>query len=173
MVDVSDSSPSGRRADTVGEHNLGRLSEESFEQRGDYEALLFEGRWHRSGELFERSRRIAAGLAELGLAPGDRVVITMANCPEVTIMYQALWRAGLVVTPATFLLPAQDLRHVVSDAEASAIVTTPEFVPKVKEAVDGLDHVRFVFCTEEGEDGHPRAVVTRGRGAERDRRPRR
>ena len=153
MVDVSDSSPSGRRADTVGEHNLGRLSEESFEQRGDYEALLFEGRWHRSGELFERSRRIAAGLAELGLAPGDRVVITMANCPEVTIMYQALWRAGLVVTPATFLLPALDLRHVVSDAEASAIVTTPEFVPKVKEAVDGLDHVRFVFCTEEGEDG--------------------
>jgi long-chain acyl-CoA synthetase len=77
----------------------------------------------------------------------------MANCPEVTIMYQALWRAGLVVTPATFLLPVPDLRHVLADAEASAIVTTPEFVPKVKEAVEGLEHVRFVFCTEEAQDG--------------------
>ena len=171
VVDLSDSSPSVRRASAVGEHNLGRLSEESFERKGDYEALLFEGRRHRSGELFERSRRIAAGLAELGLAAGDRVVITMANCPEVTIMYQALWRAGLVVTPATFLLPVPDLRHVIANAEASAIVTTPEFVPKVKEAVDGLEHVKFVLCTEEGEDGvlslasledaEPREIVAR------------
>ena len=128
MVDVSDSSPSGRRADTVGEHNLGRLSEESFEQRGDYEALLFEGRWHRSGELFERSRRIAAGLAELGLAPGDRVVITMANCPEVTIMYQALWRAGLVVTPATFLLPARGPAARGRRRRGVGRRDTPEFV---------------------------------------------
>ncbi len=171
VVDLSDSSPSVRRASTVGVHNLGRLSEESFERKGDYEALLFEGRRHRSGELFERSRRIAAGMAELGLAAGDRVVITMANCPEVTIMYQALWRAGLVVTPATFLLPVPDLRHVIANAQASAIVTTPEFVPKVKQAVDGLEHVKLVLCTEEGEDGvlalasledaEPREIVAR------------
>ena len=39
----------------------------------------------------------------------------MANCPEVSIVYQALWRAGLVVTPATFLLPALELRHVIAE----------------------------------------------------------
>jgi hypothetical protein len=32
----------------IGEHNLARLSEQAFAQRGDYEALLFEGRWYRS-----------------------------------------------------------------------------------------------------------------------------
>ena len=37
----------------------------------------------------------------------------MANCPEVGIVYQALWRAGAVVTPATFLLTPPDLRHVI------------------------------------------------------------
>ena len=153
MVDVSDSSPPARRTDAVGEHNLGRLSEEAFERRGDYQALLFEGRWHRSGELFERSQRIAAGLGELGLAAGERVVVTMANCPEVTIMYQALWRAGAVVTPATFLLPAPDLRHVIANAEAAAVVTTPEFLPKVKEAIEGLAHVKFVLCTEDAGEG--------------------
>ena len=63
----------------------------------------------------------------------------MANCPEVGIIYNALWRAGAVVTPAMFLLPPEDLRHVIADAEACAVVTTPEFVDKVREAVAGLD----------------------------------
>ena len=66
----------------VSQH-LGRLAEESYERRGDYPALLFEGRWYGSGELFDRSRRLAAGLADHGVNPGDRVVVTMANCPEV------------------------------------------------------------------------------------------
>jgi long-chain acyl-CoA synthetase len=130
----------------TGRHHLGHLAERSFERRGDYEALLFEGRWHRSAELFDRSQRIAAGLGEHGVAPGDRVVVSMANCPEVGISYQAIWRAGAVVTPAMFLLPAEDLRHVISDSRASAVITTPEFVPKVLEATEGLDHVRHVIC---------------------------
>jgi long-chain acyl-CoA synthetase len=154
----------------VSQH-LGRLAEESFERRGDYPALLFEGRWYGSGELFERSRRLAAGLSDHGVGPGDRVVVTMANCPEVGITYQGVWRAGAVVTPATFLLPPEDLRHVIADAGASAVLTTPEFVPKVTEAVAGLDHVRHVICTADvGEDvvsmaeleaSEPRGVVDR------------
>ena len=63
----------------------------------------------------------------------------MANRPEVSVVYQAVWRAGAVVTPATFLLAAEDLRHVIADSEASAVITTPEFVDKVREAVAGVD----------------------------------
>jgi long-chain acyl-CoA synthetase len=83
----------------------------------------------------------------------------MANCPEVSITYQALWLAGAVVTPATFLLPAPDLRHVIANAEARAVITTPEFVDKVAEATDGLDHVRFIICTEAAVDGAVDGVV--------------
>ena len=97
--------------------------------------------------MFERSCRIAAGLGELGIAPGERVVVTMANSPDVGVLYQALWRAGAVVTPATFLLPPEDLRHVVANAEAAAVVTSPEFADKVREAVTGLDCVRSVISS--------------------------
>jgi long-chain acyl-CoA synthetase len=136
----------------VGEHHLARLAEQAHERRGDYPSTLFEGTWLGAGEIFERARRIGAGFALLGLAPGERVVVTMANCPEVSIVYQGLWRAGLVVTPATFLLPAPELRHVLADSAASAVVTTPEFLPKVTEAVAGLPSVRFVICTEDSDD---------------------
>ena len=86
--------------------HLARAAEAAFERRGDYESLLFEGRWHRSGELFDRAAAVATGLAQLGLEPGERVVVTMTNCAEVGIIYQAVWRAGLVATPAMFLLAA-------------------------------------------------------------------
>ncbi|HZU40060.1 MAG TPA: AMP-binding protein [Solirubrobacteraceae bacterium] len=157
---------------TPGECNLARLAEQAFERRGDYPSLLFEGRWHGSGELFERSCRLAGGLAQAGVRPGERVVVTMANCPEVGIAYNGLWRAGAVVTPATFLLPEPELRHVIADAGASAVITTPEFLGKVTAAVEGLEHVRFVACAgecgpeaiplHELEQGEPAAIAPRG-----------
>jgi long-chain acyl-CoA synthetase len=137
----------------LGEYTLGLLTERSFETRGDYPALLFEGRWYSSGELFKWSCRIAAGLTELGVGAGDRVVVTMANGPEVQVVYQAVWRAGGVVTPATFLLSTEELAHVVADSEACAVVTTPDFAPKASAAVRGLDHVRFVISTEAAGEG--------------------
>jgi long-chain acyl-CoA synthetase len=134
---------------SLGEHNLAALAERSFAAKGDYDALLFEGRWHRSGELFERGRRLAAGLSQLGIAPGDRVVVTMANSPEVGIVYHALWRAGAVVTPASFLLSGTELHHVVSDAEAAAVITTKQFADKVREATADVESVRHLISTGE------------------------
>jgi long-chain acyl-CoA synthetase len=150
--------------------NLARLAEAAFERRGDYESLLFEDRWHGSAELFSRACRLAGGLSELGIAPGERVVVSMANCPEVSMAYQAVWRAGAVVTPATFLLTTPDLRHVIADSEAAAVITTPDFVDKVLEAVDGVESVRHVISTSDRdgvvalralEEAAPRSIVAR------------
>ena len=106
--------------------NLARAAEETFARLGDHESLWFDGRRLRSGELQERAARLAAGLQENGIAPGDRVVVQMPNCPEVGIAYQAIWRAGGVVTPALFLLPQPELDHIASDSGAKVVLTTPE-----------------------------------------------
>ena len=81
--------------------------------------------------------------------------MTMTNSEQVGIAYQALWRAGTIVTPANFLLRAEDLRHVIADAEAAAVITSPEFTDKVLEATTGLEHVRHLLCTA-GADGFAR-----------------
>ncbi len=138
---------------SIGEHNLAKLGDEAFERHGDRpQATFFDGRWYSSGELREQAHRLAAGFQELGVAPGDRVVVHMANCPEVGTTYAAIWRAGAVTTPAIFLLPVEELRYVLEDAEAAAVVTTPEFLDKVVKAADGIDDLRIV-CLGQGGDG--------------------
>jgi long-chain acyl-CoA synthetase len=118
--------------------NLARLAEASLDRHGDYPALCFEGAWHTSGEAHDRATRLAGGLLELGVRPGDRVAVVMANCPEVSQVYQAVWRAGAVVTPVVFLVTADELGHVLRDSGAVAVVTSPELVPKFGELCQGL-----------------------------------
>ncbi len=125
--------------------NLARQAERALERQGDYDSLCFEGRWHRSAEMAGRAARLAAGLADLGVRPGDRLLVLMANCPEVLITYQAAWRAGAVVTPLIFLVTEDELRHALTDSGAVGVVTTAEFLPKVTAALDGAPDVRFVL----------------------------
>jgi len=135
----------------VGQHNLARLAEQALERLGDRESLCFEGRWYRSGELHERSTRIAGGLAARGLEPGDRAVVMMSNSPDVAMIYTALWRAGAAITPAIFLLSDDELESILRDSEARAVFTSPEFLAKVRTAAAAAPSVEWIFCPGEQE----------------------
>ena len=131
--------------------NLARQAELALERQGDYDSLCYEGRWHSSGSLAGRAARFATGLSGLGVRPGDRLVVLMANCPEVLITYSAAWRAGAVVTPLIFLVSEEELRNALVDSGAVGVVTTAEFLPKVSAALAGAPaalagapEVRFV-----------------------------
>jgi long-chain acyl-CoA synthetase len=137
----------------VGEHNLARLAEQPLERHGDYESLVFEGRWHSSGSIDDRSRRFGAALVELGIRPGDRVVVLMSNCPEAYIAYNAIWRAGAVLTPAIFLLSAVELRHLLADSGARAVITTPDLAGTVREARAAVETLEWVVTTGEAGAG--------------------
>src|SRR5215472_16562827 len=132
------------------EENLAKQAELALDRQGDHDALFFEDRWHSSGSLADRAARFATGLTDLGVRPGDRLLVLMANCPEVLITYSAAWRAGAVVTPLIFLVSQDELRHALIDSGAVGVMTTAEFLPKVSAAVKwdgevgGVPSVRFV-----------------------------
>lgn len=126
--------------------SLPLLAEQSRERFGD-SVLLFEDRNHTASELGEQARHVAGGLRNLGVRPGDRVVVCMSNCPEVVITYHATWWIGALTTPVLFLLTETELRHVFADSGAVVAVTTPEFVPKVAAAAAGLG-IRIVVVGE-------------------------
>ena len=132
------------------EQNLARQAELAFEQQGDYDTLCYEGAWHTSGQMADRGSRLGTGLAGLGVRPGDRLLVLMANCPEVLITYTAAWRVGAVVTPLIFLASEDELRHALNDSGAVGVVTTVEFLPKVSAVLGGTPDVRFVLVPGAG-----------------------
>jgi long-chain acyl-CoA synthetase len=145
-------------------HSLQRLAQAAAERTGDGTLLIFdEQRWTGS-RLAARARRLSAGLRAAGLDPGERAVVCMSNRPEVNVAYQAIWRCGGIVTPALFLLSAEELRHVLADSEAVAVITTPEFQPLVASAAQGLKSLRTIVVAglEPGRPG-PVAGLEPGR----------
>ncbi|MCA9630952.1 MAG: AMP-binding protein [Myxococcales bacterium] len=123
---------------------LAHLAEQNLEQFGVYERLVFEGDALTNLELHERSQQLAGALVELGLSPGDRVLVLLTNRPEVLVGYAAVWRAGGVVVPVLFLLEAHELAFIAQNCGARILITSAELLPKVEAAKQHgarFDHV--------------------------------
>jgi len=111
--------------------NLAVLGEENVGRFGEYVALHFEGRDITNVEQQRAATRVANALRRLGVGVGDRVVVLLPNCPEVTQAYGGILRVGAVIVPVVFLLSADEVRHIVADSEAKVVITSSELAPKV------------------------------------------
>jgi len=95
---------------------------ETFEARRGERALLYYGRRYRYGELLEAIQRFAGGLQALGLRPGDRVALYLANSPQFAIAYLGVLWAGGVVVPVSPLYTSHELAHQLQDSGARFLV---------------------------------------------------
>ena len=80
-----------------------------------------------------RSCRLANALLGLGLRKGDRIAVLAYNCVEWMEIYAATAKAGLVAVPINFRLVANEIRYVVGNCEARAIIVQDELVAPVEE----------------------------------------
>ncbi len=76
------------------------------------------------GALDDRSDRLARVLQARGLAFGDRLAFYLVNRVEIIDLWLACVKLGVIVVPINVLYRAREVRHIVSDAEPMAIVTT-------------------------------------------------
>lgn len=82
---------------------------------GDY----YEYTWP---QVYDQVMRLAAGYAELGLQPGDKVVILSENCAEWFIADFAIQAAGLVSVPIYFTAGEETISFVIEHSEAKAVI---------------------------------------------------
>ena len=74
------------------------------------------------GQWNERACRLANGFAGLGLEKGDRVAVLAYNCIEWVEIFVAGAKAGLVVVPLNFRLIGKEIRYILEDAGAAALI---------------------------------------------------
>jgi malonyl-CoA/methylmalonyl-CoA synthetase len=78
------------------------------------------------GELANAVERCAAGLAGLGLAPGDRVALLLGNGPELVVAHLALLRLGVATVPLNLAYRRRELGHILADAEPRLLIADRE-----------------------------------------------
>jgi long-chain acyl-CoA synthetase len=119
--------------------NLAALAEQNIERFGEYDAYHWQGRWYTNVEGVENAKRFANALGSLGVNPGDRVAVMLPNCTEVLFAYGGATQAGAVVVPVVFLLAPGEVNHILADCEPRLLITSPLFLDKAREALEGLD----------------------------------
>ena len=81
--------------------------------------------WH------ERANRLANGLLDLGLDPGDRVAVLAYNCVEWMEIYVALARAGLVAVPVNFRLTPDEIGYIAGHCKARAVIAQHSLADRI------------------------------------------
>ena len=93
---------------------LDRMVETGFSERP---VLTYEGAVWRYADLLERSNRIARVLIEdMGVQPGNRVLLRGANTPTMIACWFAAVKAGAVVVATMPLLRARELSFILEKA---------------------------------------------------------
>jgi benzoate-CoA ligase family protein len=77
-------------------------------------------------ELAARAAELAAGFAEAGVRPEERVLLVATDRPETVVTFCALLRMGAIPVPVSTMYRAEELGELVADSRARMVVATPE-----------------------------------------------
>ncbi len=90
-------------------------------------------------ELAASVASLAGGMrGALGLAPGDRVALVMANSAAYVEVLLAAWWAGLAAVPVNAKLHPREVAFILENSGAKAAFVTPDWEAGVAEAAAGL-----------------------------------
>src|SRR5215216_374882 len=102
------------------------------ERDGERVFARFEGEALSFARLHEESNRIAAGLRRLGVGPGDRVAVMLANSPMALALLFALAKSGAVWVPLNVQLRAAGLRYILDHAEPRLVIARADLIPAIR-----------------------------------------
>ena len=104
----------------------------------DKAALVFMGTVFTYAEVMHTVEQLAAKLYTLGVRKGDRVVLSMQNCPQLVIAHFAILRANAVVVPVNPMNRAEELKHYITDPDARVAITTADLAAELAKASNAL-----------------------------------
>jgi long-chain acyl-CoA synthetase len=104
-------------------------------------ALVCGGQHVSFGVLADRIRRIAAGLQDLGLAAGDRIVLFLPNGVELVELLFGALAAGAIAVPVTTRLTLKELAYCVEDSRARIFVCSADTAAAAKRALAELGDI--------------------------------
>jgi long-chain acyl-CoA synthetase len=124
-------------------HDLPRLFRQAAKRFAEAAAILTDERTWTYADLDDASDGIAAGIAERGTTPGDRIALYCPNGPEFVCCYLGILKAGACVVPINLLLPPAAVAFALNDAGARALCFHAAFAESAAAALAGVPEVEL------------------------------
>ena len=122
--------------------------------RDDRIAIRCQGASITYGELAANVDRAGHVFRSLGIGMEQRVVIQCVDSPAFVYAFFGAIKMGAIPVPTNTLLTAHDLRYIVDDSRATAVVVSAPLLPKVLEIRKDLPRLRHVLVAgSPGADG--------------------
>lgn len=110
-------------------------------------------------ELAAHVNRCGNALRRLGLAPGQRMLMVVKDCPEFFYLFWGAIKAGIIPVPLNAILRAADYRIIVEDSACSAVMFSPEYAGEVLPALASAHGAPRIALPVEGEPRCLRALL--------------
>jgi long-chain acyl-CoA synthetase len=89
--------------------------------------------------------RLAAALARMGLAAGDRVLVVMQNIPQAVVAFLAVWMRRAVVVPLNPMYTGANLKHYLADSGSRLVICQDDLYPqRVQTAVADRSDIQLI-----------------------------
>jgi long-chain acyl-CoA synthetase len=121
--------------------NLSELLKDNINRFGVYPLLHFGGRDITNAELEREINSVAAGLAGMGVKPGERVALVTGNAPEIIVSMFACFKLGAWAMPVVLSLRPPELALILNDAEPSTLIAQRAFIDRIQEPVKDIHGV--------------------------------
>jgi len=120
-------------------------------QYGDRPFVITDERSVSYAEVNAWASELADGLAVLGVGPGDRVGMLMANYLEFVPLKFAIARAGAVAIPFNYLYRQEELGYVLRQSACNVLITMTSF--------SGLDYLAMLDAIAPAWEAGPTAEL--------------
>ena len=129
---------------------------------GDKPALIDgpTGRTLTYAQLDAAIRSFAGGLAAKGFGHGDVLALMSPNLPEYAVVFHGVAMTGGTITTVNPTYTAHEVRHQLTDAGASILITVPPFLDIAREAAEGTAVTEILVLGES--DDAPSATTLFG-----------
>lgn len=112
---------------------------------GDRIFLDFIGDTYTYADVVDRSLRLAAGLKEIGVQPGDTVASLLDNNIDAILVWFAINAVGAISVPVNTAYKGEFLRHQLADSGAKVMVVEEDYASRVLDVKAGLPQLTHLL----------------------------
>jgi len=102
--------------------NIFSTFEKTATRRESHPAIIYLGTKFSYRTVLDMAEHFAAALADLGVEPGQRMVLYIPNSIQWVIAWLGIQKIGAVCVPITPIYTAHDLKYISNDSQAESIV---------------------------------------------------